>query len=153
MTVDIIGIGSPFGNDVIGHRVVAYLQAMPDFRDDRIRVMLLDRPSLSLTHHLAPEGRIVIVDAMVGGASPGAVKAFPLDAMPTGFSPYSSHAFGVADALKLARSLGQLPEKLRLVGVEVPDAMAATDDVDPMLAQQVPEYARFTWEVALGFCD
>jgi hydrogenase maturation protease len=38
--------------------------------------------------------------------------------IPSQFFHYSSHAFGVAEAIELARSLNQLPDKLVLYGVE-----------------------------------
>jgi hydrogenase maturation protease len=38
--------------------------------------------------------------------------------MPTGFFSYSTHAFGLAEAVETSRNLGTLPEKLIIYAIE-----------------------------------
>jgi len=47
-------------------------------------------------------------------SEPGRVHRFDLtdSPLPIGFAPSSSHAFGVAETVELARSLGRLPQCL-----------------------------------------
>jgi len=63
---------------------------------------------------------VVLVDAVRSGALPGTI--YRLDAraepLPAGFFHYSTHAFSVAEAVELARSLGQLPMQLIVYGIE-----------------------------------
>jgi hydrogenase maturation protease len=63
---------------------------------------------------------VMLVDAVRSGASPGTIHRLDARAgpMPTGFFNYSTHAFSVAEAVELARSLGQLPSHLIVYGVE-----------------------------------
>jgi hydrogenase maturation protease len=63
---------------------------------------------------------VMLVDAVRSGATPGTIRR--LDArvapVPIGFFHYSTHAFSVAEAVELARSLDQLPAHLILYGIE-----------------------------------
>lgn len=63
---------------------------------------------------------IILVDATRSGAVPGSLVA--LDA---GLAPlcadmfhYSTHRFGLAEAVETARALGSLPQRLRVYGIE-----------------------------------
>jgi len=64
--------------------------------------------------------RVILIDAVSSGAKPG--KIHRLDALtqpiPAGFSFPSTHAFGVAEALQLARILRRLPSSLLVYGIE-----------------------------------
>lgn len=63
---------------------------------------------------------VILVDAVHSGAEPGTV--YRLDAhaqpIPTKFFHYSTHAFSVAEAIELARTLNRLPECLIVYGIE-----------------------------------
>ena len=63
---------------------------------------------------------VMLADAVRSGAAPGTIHR--LDArqapVPTRFFHYSTHAFSVAEAVELARSLDQLPPHLVVYGIE-----------------------------------
>ncbi len=63
---------------------------------------------------------VVLIDAAMSGAIPGTLHR--LDAVttpvPKNFFRYSSHLFGVAEAVEMARALKRLPPALRLFGIE-----------------------------------
>ena len=63
---------------------------------------------------------VVLVDAAFSGALPGIVYRFDIaeTELPRGLFSYSSHLFGVAETVEMARSLGQLPEQLIVYGIE-----------------------------------
>ncbi|MGB8769932.1 MAG: hydrogenase maturation protease [Candidatus Korobacteraceae bacterium] len=63
---------------------------------------------------------MMLVDAVRSGAPPGTIHRIDAQAapMPTGFFSYSTHAFSVAEAVELARSLDQLPPHLIVYGIE-----------------------------------
>jgi hydrogenase maturation protease len=71
---------------------------------------------------------VIVVDAMVSGAAPGAVYRFDANAgsLPACFSGISSHTFGLAEAIELARVLGSLPPKLLVYGIEIQKAGMGT---------------------------
>jgi hydrogenase maturation protease len=64
--------------------------------------------------------KVILIDAVSSGAKPGTIYRF--DALtqpfPTHFSFQSTHAFGVAEAIELARALDQLPPLLIVYAIE-----------------------------------
>lgn len=64
--------------------------------------------------------RVLLVDAACSGATPGTIHRFdPLNGpLPRGFFYYSTHRFGVAEAVELAKVLGLLPPRLTLYAIE-----------------------------------
>jgi|SRR5664280_2503905 len=63
---------------------------------------------------------VMLVDAVRSGASPGTIHRLDARAapLPMGFFHYSTHAFSVAEAVELARSLDELPAYLVVYGIE-----------------------------------
>jgi len=61
----------------------------------------------------------IVVDAAASGAPPGTIRRFDAAAapLPAGVAR-STHAFGVADAVELARTLGRLPHRLEVYTIE-----------------------------------
>jgi hydrogenase maturation protease len=57
---------------------------------------------------------VIVIDAVAPISQPGRVHRLDLtdSPLPIGFAPRSSHAFGVAETVELARSLGRLPRRL-----------------------------------------
>jgi hydrogenase maturation protease len=81
---------------------------------------------------------VMLVDAVHSGASPGTIHRLDARAapMPTGFFHYSTHAFSVAEAVELARSLDQLPAHLVVYGIEGAN-FAAGVELSPAVEQAV----------------
>jgi len=67
-----------------------------------------------------PYHRVILIDAAASGAPPGTLHRFDTatDAIPSNFLCYSTHRFGVAEAIALARILGSLPPQLTLYAIE-----------------------------------
>jgi hydrogenase maturation protease len=65
-------------------------------------------------------GQVVLVDAVYSGAAPGTIHRFEAEAgpLPAQLFRFSTHAFSVAEAIELARALGQLPPRLTVYGIE-----------------------------------
>ena len=63
---------------------------------------------------------VVVVDAAITGALPGTIHLWDVSerSLPPQRSA-STHGLGVAAAVKLARTLGTLPTRLRVFGIEV----------------------------------
>lgn len=68
-------------------------------------------------------GSVIVVDATASGAPAG--TCFRLDGLtetlPRHFFRYSSHLFGLAEAIATARTLGRLPQSLIIHGIEGAD--------------------------------
>ncbi len=83
---------------------------------------------------------VILVDAARSGAAPGTVHRFevgagPLPALLAG--RLSSHAFGVAGAVEMARALDRLPPRLIIYAVE-----GEKFDLGAPLSPEVEEAAR-----------
>ena len=63
---------------------------------------------------------VIVVDAVRSGAPTGTIHRLdPLAApIPTALSQGSTHAFGLAETIELARALDRLPERLTVYGIE-----------------------------------
>jgi hydrogenase maturation protease len=68
----------------------------------------------------ADAGTVIVVDAVASGAEAGIVQRFDASqqALPVRFSSASTHAFGLGEAVELARALHQLPQRLIVFGIE-----------------------------------
>lgn len=66
---------------------------------------------------------VVLIDAVRSGARAGTVRRVDARAepVPAEFFRYSTHAFGVAEAVELGRVLGRLPDRLIVFGIEGKD--------------------------------
>ena len=63
---------------------------------------------------------VIVVDAVSSGAPPGTIHRLdPLaDPFPAALSQGSTHAFGLAETIELARALDRLPPRLTVYGIE-----------------------------------
>ena len=124
----LIGVGNPMrGDDGIGPEVasrVAHL-GVPG-----VEVVVEAEPLAILEHLREPAAQlgVVVVDATPPGGRPGRVLVHPVgeERLVGRDSPFGSHGLGVAHAVELARSLGLLPPRLTLVGVEAESARLGT---------------------------
>ena len=64
--------------------------------------------------------RVILIDAVSSGVRPGAIYRFDVhtEQIPLSISFQSTHAFGVAEAIGLARVLEQLPPYLIIYAIE-----------------------------------
>lgn len=63
---------------------------------------------------------VIVCDAVFSGAAPGTLHRFDARTgpLPATLVRHSTHAFGVAEAVTLARALGRLPPRLIVYGIE-----------------------------------
>ncbi len=65
-------------------------------------------------------GIVFLVDAVRSGVEPGAIHYFEANkqTIPSRFFSYSTHDFSVAEAIEMARALGELPKEVFVFGIE-----------------------------------
>ena len=145
MSVLVIGVGSPFGDDRVGWEVVAALDAALEGAPPlaaTVRTLACDRPGVALLAALEGVRHLVIVDA-VGDSGAGAGALHWLDeGRLSAAQPASSHGVGVVHALGLARALGLAPVRVDVLAVsgERFDGDEMSEDVRavvPVAARQV----------------
>jgi hydrogenase maturation protease len=87
---------------------------------DALGAISTDDPSRLLDLWQGAE-RVIVVDAARSGAPAGTIHDFDAaEPLPAGMAS-STHAFGIADAVELARALGRLPRQLTVYAIEGED--------------------------------
>jgi hydrogenase maturation protease len=134
----VLGVGSPlFGDDGLGVRAVELLaerRLPPD-----VQVEEIGTPGLGLAAWLEGWPRVIIVDAVRMGETPGAWRRFPpgqVRRMACG-QALSLHEPGLADGLAMAQALDLLPEHTVIYGVE-PERTDAGQGLSPAVIQALP---------------
>lgn len=111
----VIGVGNRFrSDDGAGPRVAELL------KDSGLDVLELPGEGAELIEAWSGAERVIVVDAARSGAAPGTLHRFEAadTPLPVGFFHYSTHQFGVAEAIETARALGRLPARLTVYGIE-----------------------------------
>lgn len=95
--------------------------------------------------------RVILVDAARSGAAPGTVHRLDasLAPFPRQFFNYSTHLFGVAEAVETARALGGLPASLVAYAVEG-EAFDFGQGLSPAVARAVETVADAVLREAKG---
>ena len=114
----IIGVGNEFrGDDAVGICVARRFAALklPD-----MRVIEQTGEGADLIEAWQTTECVYLVDAVSSQGLIGSIYRFEAHEQPLPAHQFgiSSHAFGVAEAIEIARSLGQLPSKLVVFGIE-----------------------------------
>jgi hydrogenase maturation protease len=92
----------------------------------------------------------LIVDAVASGAEPGALHRFDAAAAPVPARAFgsSTHAFGVGEAIELARALGKLPPRVVVYGIEGQEFAAGEGLSPPVEAAVGPAVDAILAELA-----
>ena len=114
----VIGLGNDFRRDDGAGRVCA--RRVQELAGDAVRVIEESGEGAALMDAWRDAELVVLIDAVKSGAPPGEVHRLDAQAnpIPANFFHYSTHAFSVAEAVELARALGQLPPRLIVYGIE-----------------------------------
>jgi len=146
MTIRILGIGSPSGDDQAGWLTV---DALFDAGLEGVEIEKLDRPGASLISRFEDASRIILIDAMQGNGRAGEIQRFDQRDWPHYGQGLSSHGFGVLATLMLARELGSLPARLDLYGIVMgavrpgdaagPEVQAAAKRLAAMIIRSLEE--------------
>lgn len=114
----VIGLGNPDrGDDAIGPAIADALAALapPGFT-----ILRAEPDPLALPQRWQGYPHVILIDAAAPLGSPGRIHR--LDAsttnLPRELGLGSTHAFGLAQAVELARVLGQLPPRLTVYAIE-----------------------------------
>lgn len=114
----VVGIGNPDrGDDGFSAAVIARLRG---HTPDGVHLLVRKADPLALIDDWDGYGAVILVDAAMLVNELGRVHRIDLteNPLPLGWGPPSSHAFGLAETVELARNLGRLPRNLVLYLVE-----------------------------------
>ena len=152
--VSIIGLGNVLlGDDGFGCLAVEVFRCEYACGPG-VEIIDLGTPGLDLATYLYGRDLVIIVDAVMTGASPGTVyvwdSSLPGSGLPhvAGDAAVSSHGFDIAKAIELGRALGKFPARLRVYGIEgqqfergariSPAVLAAIDSVVTQVSAEIP---------------
>lgn len=135
MTRRLIGFGAPDrGDDIAGWSVADAVTSWPTEHSSS--------GSFELVSSWNHDDDVVIVDAMYSGAEPGTIRKFDAVADPLPIGTFrSSHAFGPAAIVELARSLDKLPRTLVVYGIEI-GTVAHGAPVSPQVIEAIDILVR-----------
>ncbi len=128
--IRIVGLGSPFGDDRVGWYLIECLRGQLPVG---VEAIALDRPGVGLLGALRDVERLMLVDAILGGASrPGEILQLdPATAQP-GAAVLSSHGLDLAQTLELAAALGRWPARIEVFGITIAEPLhGAAPKVSP----------------------
>jgi hydrogenase maturation protease len=114
----IIGIGNEYrSDDAVGLLVARRLQAQ---KPSYAVILEATGEGTALMEAWKGAARVILVDAVTSEAPAGTIHQLDAQAGPMlpGLFALSTHAFGVAEAIELARVLGNLPARLVVFGIE-----------------------------------
>lgn len=144
----VIGIGNPDRGDDAAGLVVA--RALRDRLPDGVEVLEHDGEATRLLERMADAEAVFLIDAAVSGAPAGTIRRFDAHDGPLPqalFGMPSSHGFGLAEAVELARALGRLPPCCIVHAIEggtfetgadlSPEVAAAANEVSARIAAEI----------------
>lgn len=117
----VLGIGNGARrDDGVG---VWVAQALAARLGDSLDVRVLGDDGFQLVDALGGIDAALLIDAVQSGAPPGTVHRFDAarEPLPPALLRCSTHLLGVAEAVELARALGQLPARVAVYGIEGAD--------------------------------
>lgn len=114
----VIGIGNQFRGDDAAGLIAA--RAVKAARVPNVSVMEESGEGSALMEAWKGAEKVILIDAVCSGAAPGTIHRFEAHAekLPSNFFHYSTHAFGLAEAIELSRVLRQLPAYVTVYGIE-----------------------------------
>jgi hydrogenase maturation protease len=121
VSLRVLGIGNVARRDDgvgvwVARRLAAHLK-------DKADVRVLGDDGFALLDALAGIDEAILIDAVQSGAAAGTLHRFDAAAapLPPDQLRCSTHLLGIAEAIELARALGQLPARLVVYGIEGAD--------------------------------
>lgn len=139
MSLRILCIGSPFGGDAVAWAIGRKLSELG--LPEACEVRLLDRPGMQLLEEMRGAETVLLLDA-ARGIAPGRLHRVESlnELWLAGQS--SSHGIGVAEALRLAEQLGQLPARLTVFAIGAGEVLPPESTLAALTAELLGEIKK-----------
>lgn len=137
----VLGVGNlDRGDDAAGRAVARRLRAAPPAGFD---VLENDGEATGLFAQIEGAAAVFAVDACASGVCPGTIHRFDANAapLPDLSSSLSTHGFGLANAIELARALRRLPPRCVVYAIEGASFEVGAA-LSPAVAAAVADVAR-----------
>jgi len=143
--VVVVGVGNSYrGDDGAG---LAVAERVRGRLPEGVELVTCEQEASRVIDAIEGRDAAVLVDASSSGVSPGTIHRFDASAEPVPARTFrsSTHAFGVGEAVELARALGKLPGVVVVYGVEGRD-FAAGEGLSEAVAAAVGPAAEAVLE-------
>ena len=144
----VIGIGNNFrGDDGAGLYVA---RKMRDMMPQKIDILESTGEATELMGLWENKENVILVDAVFSGSIPGTVYRYDVNRKPlpvSHFESQSTHAFGVVQAVELAKTFNTLPNSLIIYGIEgdsfemgvemSPEIIEAAENVIELILEEI----------------
>lgn len=139
----VLGIGNAnCGDDAAGPAVAKRIEKLDTAS---IRSRSVDGEVASIIAAMKGCNQVVLVDAILPRNPTGALHVFDVSrsALPSDlFGHFSTHSMGLAEAVELARALGELPARVIVLGIEG-ERFGPGDPMSPRVKETVEEAVRW----------
>ena len=137
----VIGLGNDFRRDDGAGRVAA--RRLRELAPGALDILEQSGEGAALMEAWRGAELVVLIDAVHSGAAPGHIHRLDAETepIPSNFFHYSTHAFSLAEAVELARALGELPPRLIVYGIEGSD-FTSGEGLSPQVAAAVEQVAQ-----------
>lgn len=114
----VIGIGNDYRQDDAAGRIVA--RRLKTWAPPGTEILEETGEGTALLETWRGAKDVFLIDAVQSGAPPGTLHRIDVSTqpLPASLFRHSTHAFGIAEAVELARVLHQLPPRLIIYGIE-----------------------------------
>lgn len=136
----VIGIGNEYAHDdAAGLRVSRAVQEQPP---DGVEIQEQSGEGAALIESWKGAGTVIVIDAARSGSPPGTLHRFDASQAPLPAEPFrgSTHAFGLHEAVEVARSLRHLPQCLIVYAIDGRDFSAGIG-LSPEVERAIPAAA------------
>ena len=114
----VIGIGSEYrSDDRVGIEIARSLKTKIL---QNVEIVVESGDGTALLERWNGAETVILIDTVSSGAEPGTIHRINANEqqIPSTFFHSSTHAFGIAEAVEIARSLHQLPSQIIIYGIE-----------------------------------
>ncbi len=116
--IKIIGVGSPFGEDQAGWKVIEILLQFVSTQSG-LEMTSYDRPGVRLLSYMQNAECVYLIDAVKSGFTPGYIHRLEDKKIDDFQVKLSTHDLGVIQTLQMGCALNILPKKIILYGIEI----------------------------------
>ncbi len=131
-SIHLIGVGSNLGNGSIGLVAIDRLEqvGLPSKYPEHQLSLAKLGTGPALLEHMRGADLAIIIDALVSDYKPGTVMPLRPNQIAQEEWVLSGHSMSIAETIAFGEALGDLPERLLLLGIAVGQELNLTSDVE-----------------------
>jgi hydrogenase maturation protease len=150
--VAIVGVGNAMmGDDGVGVRALETIRQMGV--PEHVLLVEVGTSSLDSLDMIVNTGKLIVVDAVRGGSSPGTIyRLRPQELVSGRYRQLSLHQISLLDSLELALIKGRIAPDVIIIGVE-PKTVAPGSELSPELEARLSDIALAAIEEAVAWRD